>query len=64
MGKKVAKKWDRKLRNRAAKKDARRAAAQEFQERLEAPRLASGAAVTGSNKEKHRKENKRKRIRM
>jgi hypothetical protein len=59
---KVAKKWDRKLRNRTQKKNERGQQAETLKECLEAPRLSSGEVVTGLNKVKHRVENKRKRI--
>jgi hypothetical protein len=52
------------LRNRAQRKDKHREEAEEFLARLEAPRLLSGAVVTGQNKEKHRIENKKKRVRI
>jgi len=61
---KTAAKWNRKLANRTTRKESRRNASGDFEARLVAPTLASGGAVTGSNKERHRKENKRKRISM
>ena len=57
---KTSAKWDRKLANRTAQKEGKQKAKDDFKLQLEAPILASGRVVTGSNKEKHRIENKRK----
>ena len=62
MSNKVARKWDRKLKNGVSRKDTHSATAQEFHKRLEAQTLLSGTAVMGSNKGKHRVENKRRWI--
>ena len=50
--------------NRVQKKEVRRAAALEFQERLKAQKLLLSAATTRRNKEKHRIENKRKQVQI